>query len=709
MISQAYAKWTPVRLSGLPRPNGHVLQPKCACGGSSGLTGVCDACKSKKLLGKPLQAKLQINEPGDQYELEADRVAEQVMQMADGVSIGSLGQSIHTGEGMVGRMPILQRSEEGAGTATEGEKPKEEGSRCPKWREDQQSISKRAGEFYARNHLTPPSQAAVERIECEPPRSNGNYGCYVHFSDGLVLRVIVRETDIVVGTGPGPITTEHPPPATPLCFYEYSCPEDDLVLTVKKCQSSKPSGSSSPPAVAQRAAASDARGLMTAPPIVHEVLSSSGQPLDAATRAFFESRFGHDFGRVRVHTDERAEQSARNVNAHAYTVGHDIVFSTGKFSPATQEGQRLLAHELTHVVQQTGVKGTRIDSRAVGSPGIRLATAHDGFVQRQPAGKTEARYQKLVKQGKWCRDSEKSGELHPGLQCYREIPARQGYPAGNQVCFDKKTGKFVEESPDFVSAVSGQKTDGTCDIPMELTDPPQPFTQRGRRPLGHLVADIATEDPNIIGRQFGRLSGVAMGIALPKGLDSDLVAFAVPTILGFLAGELGERGLPRLNGLARKHGFLPTISLGSGTNLGLGLSVGLEKRDRPLPLVPINTYLTFGLDSTLDLAGEAGGSGTFLAKVGIRIDPRKQGGLFAVGSIGAGLALGDDVSGAASVEVGAGLRATDFLDVQFVRETVTGDEQEGATYWLMLKLVAPQRVLQGHRKSPVPKKRRGTK
>jgi hypothetical protein len=709
MARQAHRDSYGTTISWMPPPRSNLLQRQCACGGSAGMTGECETCKGKKLLGKPLQRNLAISEPGDQYEQEADRVAEQVMRMEGGDSIEPLRQAIHTHEGVVGRMPILQRAEEGAGTATEGEKPKEEGSRCPSWRGDPQSISKRAGEFYARNHLTPPSQATVERIECEPPRSNGNYGCYVHFSDGLVLRVIVRETDIVVGTGPGPITTEHPPPATPLCFYEYSCPEDDLVLTVKKCQSSKPSGSSSPPAVAQRAVASDARGLMTAPPIVHEVLSSSGQPLDAATRAFFESRFGHDFGRVRVHTDERAEQSARNVNAHAYTVGHDIVFSTGKFSPVTREGQRLLAHELTHVVQQTGIKGTGIDARADGSPAIPLATAHGGFVQRQPAGKTEARYQNLVKQGKWCRDSEKSGELHPGLQCYREIPARRGYPAANQVCFSKETGKFVEESPDFVSAVWGQKRDGTCDIPMGLTDPPQPFTQRGRRPLGHLIADIATEDPNIIGRQFGRLSGVAMGIALPKGLDSDLVAFAVPTILGFLAGELGERGLPRLNGLARTHGFLPTISLGAGTNLGLGLSVGLEKRDRPLPLVPINTYLTFALDSTLDLAGESGGSGTFLAKVGVRIDPGKQGGLFALGSVGAGLALGDDVSGAASVEVGAGLRATDFIDVQFVRETVTGDEQEGATYWLMLKLVAPQRVLQGHRKSPVPKKRRGTK
>jgi hypothetical protein len=120
--------------------------------------------------------------------------------------------------------------------------------------------------------------------------------------------------------------------------------------------------------------------------------------------------------------------------------------------------------------------------------------------------------------------------------------------------------------------------------------------------------------------------------------------------------------------------------------------------------VPINTYLTFSLDSTLAIGEETGESASFLAKVGVRIDPGKQGGLFALGSVGAGLALGEEVSGVASAEVGVGIRATDFLDVQVVRETVAGGGQEGATYWLMLKLVAPQRVLKRHRKVPTPKK-----
>jgi hypothetical protein len=91
----------------------------------------------------------------------------------------------------------------------------------------------------------------------------------------------------------------------------------------------------------------------TVPPVVHEVLRSPGQPLDPATRAFMEPRFGHDFSQVRVHTGAAAELSAQKVNAHAYTVDHNIVFGAGRFAPGTSEGVRLLAHELAHVVQSS--------------------------------------------------------------------------------------------------------------------------------------------------------------------------------------------------------------------------------------------------------------------------------------------------------------------------------------------------------------------
>ena len=95
-----------------------------------------------------------------------------------------------------------------------------------------------------------------------------------------------------------------------------------------------------------------AKGPDVAPPVVHEVLRSPGRPLDDATRGFMESRFNHDFSGVRVHSDSRAAESARAVNALAYTVGNHVAFDHGQYAPGTTTGRGLLAHELAHVVQQ---------------------------------------------------------------------------------------------------------------------------------------------------------------------------------------------------------------------------------------------------------------------------------------------------------------------------------------------------------------------
>jgi len=95
--------------------------------------------------------------------------------------------------------------------------------------------------------------------------------------------------------------------------------------------------------------------LAVAPPIVHQVLRSPGQPLRPEIRAYMEPRFGRDFSRVRVHYDALAAESAQAVQARAYTVGSEIAFATGQFCPQSRAGLRLLAHELTHVVQQNSV------------------------------------------------------------------------------------------------------------------------------------------------------------------------------------------------------------------------------------------------------------------------------------------------------------------------------------------------------------------
>jgi hypothetical protein len=99
----------------------------------------------------------------------------------------------------------------------------------------------------------------------------------------------------------------------------------------------------------------------TAPASVDRVLASPGRPLNPTLRQDMEQRFGHDFSRVRVHSGAAAEQSAQEVNANAYTVGPNIVFGAGRFAPGTLEGRRLIAHELTHVVQQSSVDGIDAD------------------------------------------------------------------------------------------------------------------------------------------------------------------------------------------------------------------------------------------------------------------------------------------------------------------------------------------------------------
>jgi len=170
----------------------------------------------------------------------------------------------------------------------------------------------------------------------------------------------------------------------------------------------------------QRAAIS-APPVGHAPPIVHDVLRAPGQPLDAATRAFMEPRFGHDFSGVRVHADLRAAESAQAVNALAYTVGRDVVFGAGQYAPTTNAGRRLMAHELTHVVQQASTtkqnlhpitlfdetpsgraaetEADYLSAGAMSTPqrqGVAVQTKATSVLQRQPSGAPSVRVRSPV-------------------------------------------------------------------------------------------------------------------------------------------------------------------------------------------------------------------------------------------------------------------------------------------------------------------------
>jgi hypothetical protein len=139
----------------------------------------------------------------------------------------------------------------------------------------------------------------------------------------------------------------------------------------------------------------------SAPAVVHDALRSPGQPLPTPTRSLMESRFGYDFGQVRIHTDPQAARSAEVVNALAYTVGRNIVFGTGQFAPETAGGQKLVAHELAHVIQQS--RGGPYPPSPVSSSGFESSAeqASDAVIRGEHVRVTGACAPGLARQERW--------------------------------------------------------------------------------------------------------------------------------------------------------------------------------------------------------------------------------------------------------------------------------------------------------------------
>jgi hypothetical protein len=154
---------------------------------------------------------------------------------------------------------------------------------------------------------------------------------------------------------------------------------------------SRPSGAPAGPAprLARPSAVPARPGQV--PPVVYEVLRGPGAPLDARTRGLMESRLGTGLGHVRVHTDARASESADAVNSVAYTVGRSIVFGAGHYAPRDQAGQRLLAHELAHTVQQ-GRSGTPFTGQRLrlGPPASKAEGEAEMIEARRPTGERVA-------------------------------------------------------------------------------------------------------------------------------------------------------------------------------------------------------------------------------------------------------------------------------------------------------------------------------
>jgi hypothetical protein len=167
-----------------------------------------------------------------------------------------------------------------------------------------------------------------------------------------------------------------------------------------------------------------------APASVDRVLSSPGTPMEPTLQQDMEQRFGFDFSPVRIHTDTAAERSAQDINANAYTVGHNIVFGAGQFSPGTHEGRQLIAHELTHVLQQATTLEAETTANAKASDSVKAANAY-AYTVDAPIALGESQYKTNSHKGQ----SLLSQELNHALLQHITIPKVQ--------C----TGKPKDEKP----------------------------------------------------------------------------------------------------------------------------------------------------------------------------------------------------------------------------------------------------------------------
>ena len=181
------------------------------------------------------------------------------------------------------------------------------------------------------------------------------------------------------------------------------------------------------------------------PQEVHGVLQSAGRGLDAASRSFFEPRFGHDFSRIRVHDDGRAADSARAVAARAYTVGHHIVFDAGEYAPTTAVGRRLLAHELTHSVQQ-GAASPRPDTLG-GGPVPSITHAAGQQLSRWKIEGTEASAEKDGESLE--RLARRVGAGAESWRCIRPIEMALADGADRPADFNERYARYVTAADRF--------------------------------------------------------------------------------------------------------------------------------------------------------------------------------------------------------------------------------------------------------------------
>ncbi len=312
-----------------------------------------------------IQAKLTVNDPGDQYEQEADRVAEQVMRMPDPGITDRAAARRQTASVHIQRM-------------------------CP---------------------------------ECEEK--------------------LHRQTQV--------------PNIQRMCP---ACKEEEETLHAKEVAGQTPAVT---PAVQAQVNA----------------LRGGGQPLPQPVRAFFEPRFGHDFSQVRIHTDVQAAESARSVNALAYTVGRNVVFRAGQYAPETKAGKRLLAHELTHVVQQT--------ARPSSMPSLQRDFWDDEEEEEEEGGVLDWVSEQVGEATDWA--SETGGEVVDwATETGGEAVDWASETGGEVIDWATETG---EEVVQWASETGGEVAEAAGSIWEEVTETAGPAWETAKEMGGAALGDQA--------------------------------------------------------------------------------------------------------------------------------------------------------------------------------------------------------------------------
>lgn len=276
-----------------------------------------------------------------------------------------------------------------------------------------------------------------------------------------------------------------------------------------KCQTNQP-GQEHERLQTKRVQASDT-GHIAAPPSVHEALAVPGQPLDPATRDFMEPRFGYDFSNVRVHADAAAERSARDVRAHAYTVGHNVVFGAGRFQPGANEGRRLLAHELTHVVQQASVPTLQLQPAGPSRTG-RILSLKETDVDpkrkqaRKLTGQTIAKVCRSISAGAGKANCPVT--LEPGSPV--TIVADKAGGAWLQIITPEQVPGFGAKEPLYVMAAFVEEVTAAAQAPVPQSGGPV-IKDILRFNETVPIKGIVQNQPNYIDHFSGRLESAPLG------------------------------------------------------------------------------------------------------------------------------------------------------------------------------------------------------